>query len=102
MTNNYEMPQFPQSYWRNFELPIFNKMTEDQSFDVAIVGGGITGITTGYLLAKEGLKVVIIEAGRILTGTTGHTTAKITAQHDIIYDEFISHFGEEKARMNSS
>lgn len=99
MTNNYEMPQFPQSYWRNFELPIFNKMTEDQSFDVAIVGGGITGITTGYLLAKEGLKVVIIEAGRILTGTTGHTTAKITAQHDIIYDEFISHFGEEKARM---
>lgn len=99
MTTNYEMPQFPESYWREFELPIFNKLDEDKSFDVAIVGGGITGITAGYLLAKEGVKVAIIEAGRILTGTTGHTTAKLTAQHGIIYDEFINHFGEEKARM---
>jgi glycine/D-amino acid oxidase-like deaminating enzyme/nitrite reductase/ring-hydroxylating ferredoxin subunit len=97
--SNYEMPKYPESYWRKFELPIFNKLTEDQTFDVTIVGGGITGITAGYLLAKEGLKVAIIEAGRILTGTTGHTTAKITAQHNIIYDEFINHFGEEKARM---
>lgn len=99
MAANYKMPQFPESYWRKFELPLFNKLNEDVSFDVAIVGGGITGITTGYLLAKEGLKVAIIEAGRILTGTTGHTTAKVTAQHNIIYDELISHFGEEKARM---
>lgn len=96
---NNQMPTFPESYWREFELPLFNKLTEDQTFDVAIVGGGITGITTGYLLAKEGLGVAIIEAGRILTGTTGHTTAKITAQHNIIYDELIDHFGEEKARM---
>lgn len=99
MANNYEMPSFPESYWRDYELPIFNKLTEDATFDVAIVGGGMTGITTGYLLAKEGLKVAIVEAGRILNGTTGHTTAKITAQHNIIYDEFISHFGEEKARQ---
>lgn len=99
MATNYEMPQFPESYWREFELPLFNKLSEDMSFDVAIVGGGITGITAGYLLSKEGLKVAIIEAGRILTGTTGHTTAKVTAQHNIIYDEFINHFGEEKARM---
>lgn len=99
MATNYEIPNFPESYWREFELPIFNKLSEDMSYDVTIVGGGITGITAGYLLAKEGIKVVIIEAGRILTGTTGHTTAKITAQHDIIYDEFIHHFGEEKARL---
>lgn len=99
MAKNGEIPQFPESYWRKLELPIFNKLTEDATFDVAIVGGGITGITTGYLLAKEGVKVAIIEAGRILTGTTGHTTAKITAQHNIIYDEFIQHFGEEKARL---
>lgn len=99
MARNYEMPTFPESYWRDYQLPIFNKLTEDQTYDVAIVGGGITGITTGYLLAKEGVKVAIVEAGRILTGTTGHTTAKITAQHNIIYDELISHFGEEKARL---
>lgn len=94
-----QMPQFPEPYWRDLDLPIYNKLIEDTQVDVAIVGGGITGITTGYLLAKEGVKVALIEAGRILNGTTGHTTAKITAQHGLIYDELISHFGEEKAKL---
>ncbi|MFE8701404.1 FAD-dependent oxidoreductase [Cytobacillus sp. FJAT-54145] len=97
--STYQMPQFPEPFWRDMDLPIFNKMIEDKEFDVAIVGGGITGITTGYLLVKEGVKVAIIEAGRILNGTTGHTTAKVTAQHGLIYDEFISHLGEEKAKL---
>lgn len=98
-TNHNQMPQFPEPYWRDMDLPIFNKLIQDTEVDVAIVGGGITGITTGYLLAKEGVKVAIIEAGRILNGTTGHTTAKITAQHGLIYDELISHLGEEKAKL---
>lgn len=67
--------------------------------DVAIVGGGITGITTAYVLAKEGYKVAVIEAGRLFNGTTGHTTAKVTAQHGLIYDELIAHFGKEQARL---
>lgn len=96
---SYQMPQFPESYWRELNLPEFKKLTEDHQTDIAIVGGGITGTTAGYLLAKEGFKVTIIEAGKILTGTTGHTTAKITAQHSIIYDELINHFGEEKAKL---
>ena len=40
--------------------------------------------------------MALIEADNILNGTTGHTTAKITAQHDVIYDELLSHIGEEK------
>jgi glycine/D-amino acid oxidase-like deaminating enzyme/nitrite reductase/ring-hydroxylating ferredoxin subunit len=104
MNENYEfnisMPQFPEPYWRDSAtVPSFPQLTEEIKADVAIVGGGISGITTAYLLVKEGLKVVLIDAGNILNGTTGHTTAKITAQHDLIYDEFISHFGEEKARL---
>ena len=93
------MPQFPEPFWREISLPPFEKLTENLTVDVAIVGGGITGITAGYLLRKEGLKVAILEAGTILNGTTGHTTAKITAQHGLIYDELIQHFGEEKARL---
>ncbi len=99
MSSSEKIPQFPKTYWREIELPTFQKLTEDISVDVAIVGAGITGITAAYLLSKEGLKVAILEAGSVLNGTTGHTTAKVTAQHGLIYDEFINHFGEEKARL---
>ncbi|MGG2093939.1 FAD-dependent oxidoreductase [Bacillus sp. S13(2024)] len=95
-----QMPRFPEPYWRDSTtFPTFPKLTENIKTEVAIVGAGITGITTAYLLAKEGIKVALIDAGNILNGTTGHTTAKITTQHDLIYDELISNFGEEKARL---
>src|SRR3954462_4547704 len=90
---------FPRTYWREIELPTFDKLNQDITVDVAIVGAGITGITAAYLLAKDGVKVALIEAGGVLNGTTGHTTAKLTAQHELIYDELISHFGEEKAKL---
>lgn len=102
MTMNWEsmLPQFPEPIWRDtIKLPSFAKLREDLTVDVAIIGGGISGITTAYLLSKQGLKVAIIEAGKLLNGTTGHTTAKVTAQHGLIYDEFIQHFGEEKAKL---
>ncbi|WP_144552804.1 FAD-dependent oxidoreductase [Bacillus sp. X1(2014)] len=99
MSSSEKIPQFPKTYWREIELPSFKKLTEDISVDVAIVGAGITGITAAYLLSKQGVKVAILEAGSVLNGTTGHTTAKVTAQHGLIYDEFINHFGEEKARL---
>lgn len=95
-----KLPQFPEPYWRDtVKLPSFPKLTQDKKVDVAIVGGGISGITAAYILTKQGVNVTLIEADKLLNGTTGHTTAKITAQHDIIYDEFISHMGEEKARL---
>jgi glycine/D-amino acid oxidase-like deaminating enzyme/nitrite reductase/ring-hydroxylating ferredoxin subunit len=99
MSSSEKIPHFPKTYWREIELPTFQKLSEDVSVDVAIVGAGITGITAAYLLSKEGLKVAILEAGSVLNGTTGHTTAKVTAQHGLIYDEFINHFSEETARL---
>ncbi|MBB6732346.1 FAD-dependent oxidoreductase [Cohnella zeiphila] len=94
------LPTFPESYWlATGSVPSFPKLEQDIQVDVAIVGAGISGITTAYLLSKQGLKVALVEAGRLLNGTTGHTTAKITAQHDLIYDEFISHFGKEQTRL---
>lgn len=99
MNPSTEIPQFPKTYWREVELPKFEKLQTDLNVDVAIVGAGITGITAAYLLTKAGLKVAVVEAGSILNGTTGHTTAKITAQHGLIYDELINHFGEDNARL---
>ncbi|WHZ04141.1 FAD-dependent oxidoreductase [Neobacillus sp. YX16] len=99
MSSTENTHQFPRTYWREIELPTFEKLNEDKTVDVVIVGAGITGITAAYLLAKEGVKVAVLEAGGVLNGTTGHTTAKLTAQHGLIYDELISHFGEEKAKQ---
>jgi glycine/D-amino acid oxidase-like deaminating enzyme/nitrite reductase/ring-hydroxylating ferredoxin subunit len=95
-----KLPLKPEPYWRvGLDLPRFDPLKEDINVDVAIVGGGITGITAAYLLVKEGVKVALLEASHLLNGTTGHTTAKLTAQHGLIYDEFINHFGKSKARL---
>ncbi|WP_407669713.1 FAD-dependent oxidoreductase [Paenibacillus kobensis] len=96
------LPDHPSSYWlesANADTLSFEPLDADIEVDVAVVGGGITGVTLAYLLAEEGKRVALLEAGRLLGGTTGHTTAKITAQHDLIYDELIHHIGEEKSRL---
>ena len=51
------------------------------------------------MLIKEGFKVALLESSSILNGTTAHTTAKITVQHDLIYDELIGNLGEERAKL---
>ena len=97
---NGKLPKDPESFWRSsIEFPEFPSLDTDINVDVVIVGAGITGITSAFLLINEGLKVAVLEAGKILNGTTGHTTAKITAQHDLIYDEFIQNIGKSKARL---
>ena len=53
--------------------------------DVAVVGAGIVGLTTAYLLAKAGLSVAVVEAQQIGRQVTGRSTAKITSQHSLIY-----------------
>ncbi|MDF2536853.1 MAG: putative Rieske 2Fe-2S iron-sulfur protein, partial [Bacillales bacterium] len=83
------LPQYPESYWHaSTQLQTFPSLSSDIETEVCIVGAGITGITTAYLLAKKGIQVVVIDSDTILKGTTGFTTAKITAQHGLIYDEF--------------
>lgn len=95
-----ELPQFPESLWRKTsEFPRFPPLRGLAEADVAVIGAGITGITAAYLLMKEGYSVILAEMGELLHGTTGHTTAKITAQHGLIYDSLIAHFGEEQARL---
>ena len=75
------------------------KAMVDKRFDVAIVGGGITGITTGLLLQKKGLNCLIAEAHNICFGTTGGTTAHLNTFFDNSYDQIQSDFGEENAQL---
>jgi glycine/D-amino acid oxidase-like deaminating enzyme len=95
-----ELPASPESYWQSSVIsPQYEQLTGDLNVDVAVIGGGITGITSAFLLKQSGLKVALLEASRILQGTTGHTTAKITAQHDIIYHIIKSKMGKEGAEQ---
>lgn len=77
----------------------FNKLEKDISTDVCIVGAGIFGLTCGYYLTKHGYNVVILEKEKdIASKTTGHTTAKITSQHNLIYKYLIDSLGKSMAK----
>lgn len=65
--------------------------------DVCIVGAGMVGLSTAYYLAKMGLKVIVVDKSGIGEKTSGHTTAKITLQHGLIYDYLINTFGFDYA-----
>ena len=71
----------------------------DIKTDVLIIGAGMVGILTGYMLKQSGKEVVLIDAAEVVSGNTKNTTAKITSQHSLIYHKLISEFGEEKARQ---
>ena len=75
----------------------YPRLEGSRSADVVVVGGGITGLTTAYLLAQAGVDVAVVEARRIATGTTGHTTAKVTSLHGLAYATLIEDHGVERA-----
>lgn len=77
----------------------FPALKADLEVDVAIVGGGITGLTAGILLQRAGKRVAIIDNAQIAMGETGFTTAHLTQILDNRYHTIISDFGEEKARL---
>jgi glycine/D-amino acid oxidase-like deaminating enzyme len=77
----------------------FPSLNENIGVDVAIIGGGISGITAAYFLKNSGLKVAVIDSGKIARGASGHTAGKITSQHQLIYGYLISTFGLEKAQQ---
>jgi glycine/D-amino acid oxidase-like deaminating enzyme/nitrite reductase/ring-hydroxylating ferredoxin subunit len=66
--------------------------------DVAVIGGGITGLMTALLLAGTGASVSVVEAGRVALGVTGYTTAKVTSLHGLTYASVARTFGEPGAR----
>src|SRR4051794_30507147 len=87
------------SVWQGtFTVPAFEPLRESLTTDVCVVGAGIAGLTTAYLLAKAGRKVVVLDSGSIGGGESGRTTAHLAnAMDDRIY--VLEHVhGEDGAR----
>ncbi|WP_158895415.1 FAD-dependent oxidoreductase [Amycolatopsis anabasis] len=65
--------------------------------EVVVLGAGIAGLTTAYLLARAGRTVAVLEAREVGAGVSGHTTAKLTTQHAVKYEPLERHRGAEAA-----
>ena len=88
-----------KSYWldcvKNREK--YSKLNSNLNVDVCIIGGGLVGISTAYNLRDEKLKTVVIEKDKIGESTSGHSTAKVTSQHGLIYKYLLDSKGKDFA-----
>ena len=74
-------------------------LTHDIRTGVLIIGGGLAGILCAYRLKMLGIPCVIAEATSICSGTTRYTTAKITAQHGLIYHRIAKRYNIDYAHL---
>lgn len=88
------------SIWtETVKMPEFEPLEGEVHTDVLIIGGGITGLLCAHFLEKSGVEYLLVEGRTICSGVTKNTTAKITAQHGLIYGDLLKSAGPEKARM---
>jgi glycine/D-amino acid oxidase-like deaminating enzyme len=82
------LPETEKSLWRDASPgQIYPSLEGDIFVDVVVVGAGITGITTAYLLKRRGIRVAVLDKDTVGGGTTGRTTGKVTSQHSLAYAE---------------
>ncbi len=92
------MPTHPTSYWIDSQrLPRFPRPAQDFDVDVAIVGGGITGITAAHLCKQAGKCVALLERGRCASVDTGNTTAHVTCVTDTRLQDLVRRWGSAHA-----
>jgi glycine/D-amino acid oxidase-like deaminating enzyme/nitrite reductase/ring-hydroxylating ferredoxin subunit len=77
-------------------------LTGNLDVDIAVLGGGIAGLTTALLLKREGARVAVLEAARVGSGVTGCTTAKVSALQSTMYSTIRSRKGGDAAAVYAS
>src|ERR1044071_6012808 len=94
--------QASTSIWMDTaETPSQSRLRESIRTDVCIIGAGIAGLTTAYLLGREGRSVVVLDDGWSGGGMTGRTTAHLSNAYDDRYFEIGKLHGEEAARLTA-
>lgn len=95
-----QLPQYENSYWISSSTdPGYAALNKDLTVDAVVVGAGIAGLSTAYFLKQAGLKVAVLERHAIGARVTGHTTGKVTSQHNICYSRLVRTVGFDRARL---
>lgn len=87
------------SFWNDHESPDFPSLHGNVSADVLVIGAGIAGLTTAYLLQKAGKRVIVVDEGQVAGGESVRTTAHISNALDDRYFELQRMHGTEGARL---
>jgi glycine/D-amino acid oxidase-like deaminating enzyme/nitrite reductase/ring-hydroxylating ferredoxin subunit len=96
----FQRMQSNHSVWKEMEGPAhFPRLERDLTVDVAIVGGGITGLTAAVLLARAGRSVALLEAQQLGDGVSGDTTGHLTQVLDTRYFQLERDFGREATKL---
>lgn len=88
-----------QPLWSRSSFRRFPRLEVDLHTDVAVIGGGITGLTTALLLAEAGKRVALLETRQLAAGVSGKTSAHLTEALDTRYHQLESKFGREGAAL---
>ena len=81
------------------DAPARPPLDRDIAADVVVVGAGIVGLTTAFLLEREGMDVVVLEMRRVAAGATGYNTAKLSSLHGLTYTQLERTLGRHGARL---
>ena len=79
----------PSIWSQTVTMPKFPSLREDKRIHTAVIGGGLAGLLTAYMLKRRGIDCIVLEASRTGSGQTKNTTAKITSQHGLMYHKMI-------------
>ena len=94
------MPARNRSYWVESTPDMtFQPLAADLRVECCVIGAGITGLTTAYLLQRAGVKVAVLEMDGLARGVSGYTTAKVTSLQGRIYSQLESKHGGEAAML---
>lgn len=88
------------SVWlKSAPSPVFTALKGDLDCEVCVVGAGVAGMTTAYLLARQGVSVVVLEDGHAGGGETGRSTAHLSNSLDEGYHRLEMEVGSENTRL---
>jgi glycine/D-amino acid oxidase-like deaminating enzyme/nitrite reductase/ring-hydroxylating ferredoxin subunit len=93
------MPKSTSLWIDSAHPPKTSPLNRDANADVCVVGAGIAGLTTAYLLARDGASVVVLDAGHVGNGQTAMTTAHLSYVVDDTFKEILRLHGPDGARL---